>query len=185
MSRESDQEEHPLMRDDREFESEDVFPDEGTTWMMPRGMDRCPVCRTPGLFVSEEPNKCMCGAEFSGLSHTELVSVPERGEKDVLIQADEEDIRHKVFDFTDGRDLGGNPRRELAYWRVSGEPQKTGPGRMIMFSEDGIIVDYAGPICTTEEGRIYFKYLSPVSYHAPEEAPNQGYKYVDLGRFPW
>lgn len=166
-------------------EVEDVFPAEGTTWQTPFGLDECPVCGTPGIFVSEEPGKCLCGAEFGGLSTTKLLTVPERGEQDVIIRASEEDVHHKVFDYMDVERGEPYPRRSLAYWRVSGTPRRTGPGRAIMFSTDGETVDYFAPICTVEEGRIWFAFLQPVSFEAPKEPPTRGFTYVDWGEFPW
>ena len=161
------------------------LPEPGKTWQTPYGLDECPVCRTTGLFVCDKPSECLCGAILSGLSTTEIVEVPERGEKDVLISTTEEDIRHKVFDYTDGKDLGGDPRRELAYWRVNGTPQHTGPGRMILFTTGNKKVDYAAPICTVENGRIWFDFLSPVNMELPEDAPTRGFTYTETEDFLW
>lgn len=166
-------------------ENNSIFPEVGTTWMTPFGLDECPVCATPGIFVSEEPGQCMCGAELSGLSTTELLSAPKRGEQDVIIHASEDALRHKVFDYTDGTDLGDNPRQSLAYWSVSGTPQRTGPGRAILFSTDGETVDYYAPICTVEEGKIWFAFLHPTRFDVPTEPPTRGFKYLDWGEFPW
>lgn len=161
------------------------LPEEGTTWKTPNGLDRCPVCATSGIFVHDEPGACLCGAEFGGLSTTELITVPDRGEQDVIIRASEDDLEHKVFDYTDGTDLGDNPRRSLAYWSIPGTPQQTGPGRTIMFSTDGEHVDYYAPISTVEEGKIWFAFLSPVAMDAPTAPPTRGIKYVNWGDYPW
>ncbi len=161
------------------------LPKEGTTLHTPSGLDRCPVCATPGIFLSDEPGACLCGAAFGGLSTTEIVTVPKRGEMDVLIQASESDLRHKVFDYCDGTDLGDNPRQSLAYWRVNGTPQRTGPGRAVLFSTTGEMVDYYAPICTVEDGRIWFSFLSPVQFEVPTDPPTRGFKYVDWGDWPW
>lgn len=160
------------------------LPEEGEEWLTPNGLDECPVCGTAGIFVHDGPG-CMCGAQLGGLDRTTAGKIPERGEKDVIIRASDEDLRHKVFDYTDGRDLGGNPRRELAYWRVNGTPKKTGPGRTIMFSTDGEMVDYHAPICTVEEGRILFSYLYPTKYEAPVTPPTRGFKYFEWRDYPW
>lgn len=161
------------------------IPDEGTTWQTPYGLDDCPACGTAGYIVSEEAGSCLCGAEFGGVSTTELVTAPERGEQDVIIRAPEQDLRHKVFDYMDLADNDIYPRRSLAYWRVNGTPQRTGPGRTIMFSTDGENVDFYAPICTVEEGRIWFDFLSPTSFEVPVEPPNRGFKYFDWGDYPW
>lgn len=155
------------------------FPEVGEEWMTPYGFDECPVCVTPGLFVSEKPNECMCGAKFGGLSRTELLEVPDRGEQNVIIRAAKDDLEHKVFHIQDCEPGEPYPRQSLAYWRVSGTPQQTGPGRKIMFSEDGDRVDYHAPICTVEEGKIWFAFLSPVDYEVPKEPPTRGFTYVE------
>lgn len=161
------------------------LPEEGTIKQTPVGLDACPVCATKGLFVSEEPSKCLCGAELAGLSTTEIVTVPERGEKDVIIQAPEKDLRHKVFDYMDLADNDIYPRQSLAYWRVNGTPQQTGPGRTIMFSTDGERVHFEAPICTVEEGKIWFDFLSPVHRELPTEPPTRGFKYFEWGDYRW
>lgn len=161
------------------------IPPEGKTWSTPVGLDKCPACATRGIFVTDEPGTCMCGAELGGLSTTELVSAPDRGEQDVIIQASEDDLRHKVFDYCDGTDLGDNPRRSLAYWRVNGTPQRTGPGRTIMFSTDGETVDYHAPICTVEDGKIWFAFLHPTKYEAPVDPPTRGFKYFEWRDYRW
>lgn len=147
------------------------------------GGHKCPVCATNGTLVRDAPG-CECGARFGSDR-----SFPERGEKDVIIRASDEDLRHKVFDYTDGTELGENPRQDLVYWRVSGTPQKTGPGRTIMFSTDGKTVDYYAPICTVEEGRILFDYLTiaPIApaFDVPVEPPTRGFKYFEWGDYPW
>lgn len=173
--------EHPT---DREYFG-NPLPEEGKTLKTPYGLDDCPVCGTPGIFVSDEPGTCLCGAELGGLSTTEIVTVPDRGQQDVIIRASEDDLRHKVFDYCDGTDLGDNPRRSLAYWSVQGTPQRTGPGRTIMFSTDGETVDYYAPICTVEEGRIWFHFLYPTRFEVPTEPPTRGFKYFDWGDWPW
>lgn len=160
------------------------FPEVGKTWKTPYGMDRCPVCATRGIFLAEG-GRCKCGAEFGGLSTTELLSVPERGERDVILRASEDDLHHKVFNHMDIPDTDENPRRSLVYWSVSGTPQRTGPGRVIMFSTDGETVDYYAPICYVEEGRIWFDFLDPVRFEAPRAPPTRGFAYVDWGEFPW
>lgn len=161
------------------------LPEEGEEWQTPYGLDECPICGTAGIFVHDGPG-CSCGAQLGGLSRTTAAKIPERGEKDVIIRASDDDLRHKVFDYTDGRDLGGNPRRELAYWRVNGTPQKTGPGRTIMFSTDGETVDYYAPICTVEEGRILFDYLTIApGYEVPVEPPTRGFRYFEWRDYPW
>lgn len=161
------------------------LPDEGTIKQTPYGLDSCPVCRTAGIFVSDQPSTCLCGAELSGLSTTEIVTVPDRGERDVIIRAPERDLRHKVFDYMDLANNDIHPRQSLAYWRVNGTPQRTGPGRVIMFSTGGETVDFFAPICTAEEGRIWFDFLSPTNFEVPAEPPTRGFKYVDWGDWPW
>jgi len=104
--------------------------------------------------ISSPTSRASAFAERSAaVSTTELVSAPERGEQDVIIRASEADLRHKVFDYMDLANNDIEPRRSLAYWRVNGTPQRTGPGRTIMFSTDGETVDFDAPICTTEEGK--------------------------------
>ncbi|SDL09666.1 hypothetical protein [Natronorubrum texcoconense] len=161
------------------------LPAEGTTLQTPVGFDDCPVCGTAGIFLTDEPGTCMCGAEFGGLSTTEIVTVPDRGEQDVLIRASEDDLRHKVFDYCDGTDLGDNPRRSLAYWRVNGTPRQTGPGRAVLFSTTSETVDYYAPICTAEEDKLWFAFLYPTRFEVPAEPPTRGFKYVDWGDWPW
>lgn len=171
----------------REDSQEDSpFPPVGKQWATPYGFDRCPVCGTRGIFVEEEPGECMCGAEFGGLSRTELLAVPEPGEQDVLIYASHDDVEHKVFDWNDTGSSGPapDPRRSLAYWRVSGTPQRTGPGRFVLFSTDGEHVDYYGRICTVDEGKIWFEFLSPTKRELPADPPTRGFKYVDWGDSP-
>lgn len=161
------------------------IPPEGTTWQTPVGLDECPACRTSGDIVCDEPGECLCGAKLGGLSTTELVSAPERGEQDVIIHASEADLRHKVFDYMDLANNEIDPRRSLAYWRVNGTPQRTGPGRTIMFSTDGETVDFDAPICTSEEGKIWFDFLRPTSYEVPVEPPTRGFRYFEWRDFRW
>jgi len=108
-----------------------------------------------------------------------------RGEQDVIIRASEADLRHKVFDYMDLANNDIEPRRSLAYWRVNRTPQRTGPGRTIMFSTDGETVDFDAPICTTEEGKIWFDFLRPTSYEVPVEPPTRGFRYFEWRDYRW
>jgi len=103
----------------------------------------------------------------------------------VIIRASEADLRHKVFDYMDLANNDIEPRRSLAYWRVNGTPQRTGPGRTIMFSTDGETVDFDAPICTTEEGKIWFDFLRPTSYEVPVEPPTRGFRYFEWRDYRW
>lgn len=166
---------------------ESPIPEVGTTWATPKGMDSCKVCACQGGLWLADGQACKCGAEYSGLSRTELVEAPERGEQDVLIRASRDDYEHKFFDDMEMDDDLPDPRRSLCYWSVHGEPQRTGPGRVIMFSDDGERVDAYAPICYVEDGRIWFNplWLAPQDTAVPTEPPTRGFTYVDWGEFPW
>lgn len=166
-------------------QDQNPIPSEGTTFKTPNGIDQCPACGTAGLFVEKDPNKCLCGAVLTGLSETTITSTPDRGERDVIIRSDDKTLRHKVFDYCDGTDIGNNPRRSLVYWRVNGTPRRTGPGRSILFSTDGTTINYYGKICTVSEGKIWFEYLHPTKFDTPTQVPNRGFKYFDWGKWPW
>lgn len=162
------------------------FPAIGESWSTPVGMDHCPVCACRGgLFLSDEPNTCLCGAEYEGLSRTTLTTVPEAGDKDVIIRAPREDLQHKVFDVMDTKRGEPYPRRSLAYWTVNGTPRQTGPGRHVLFTEDGETVDYIAPICYVEDGKLWFDFLSPTKLKAPREPPTRGFAYCDFGSTRW
>lgn len=173
------------MTSEAQAEIEQSAPDEGETWTAPYGIDTCPVCNavTPAAWRQEEkfaPIKCMCGARFGfdGGSY-ELLERPSLGEQDVLIRADEDDYRHKVFDYADVEPDMPNPRREMMYWRVSGTPQRTGPGRVICFS-DGDRIRACGYISDVEDGRIWFSALELVDWPQPESPPSRGFTYTEL-----
>ena len=175
------------MTEDRETQPviKQAVPDEGKSWAAPYGIDTCPVCRavTPFAWRQSEPYgpiKCLCGARFGfDGGRYELLERPRVGERDVLIRADEDDYRHKVFDYADCDPDMPNPRREMMYWRVSGMPQQTGPGRVICFSDGDRIRTY-GYISAVEDGRIWFSALELVDWPQPESPPTRGFTYTEI-----
>jgi len=88
---------------------------------------------------------------------------------DVLIQADRETLTHKM--------KGEVAVGHVPYWRVSGTPRRTEPGRTVLFS-DGERVIARGVIGDVEEGRIVFTPLEETDEELPDDPPSRGFKYV-------
>jgi len=89
---------------------------------------------------------------------------------DVLIQTSHDALEHKM--------AGEVPVGHLPFWRVTGTPRQTEPGRAILFS-DGQRVIARGVIAKLEEGRIWFSPLEGVDEDLPDDAPTRGFTYVD------
>jgi len=90
--------------------------------------------------------------------------------KDVLIQATQSELFHKQ--------PVNLEEDEEVFWRVSGTPRETEPGRRIWFSYNGSI-HAQGTITELEDGRIWFD--SAKSTHVPclDDAPTRGFTYIE------
>ncbi|WP_455447835.1 hypothetical protein [Natrinema thermotolerans] len=94
---------------------------------------------------------------------------------DVLVQTDRDALEHKMD--------GAVPVGHLPFWRVTGTPRRTEPGRAILFS-DGQRVIARGVIAKLEEGRIWFNPLEDIDEELPDDPPSRGFKYVDPVEVP-
>jgi len=90
--------------------------------------------------------------------------------KDVLIRTAHADVEHKRPAV-----LADD---EEAYWRVSGEPQQTEPGRKIWFAR-GDHIHAHGEITALEDGRIWFDAAHETYVPCLDDAPPQGFTYVE------
>lgn len=89
--------------------------------------------------------------------------------RDVLIYADREDVEHKL--------AGEVPDDEVCYWTVNGTPQRTEPGREVLFT-DGDVVHARADIIDVESGRLWFQPLREVRDELPATPTTRGFKYV-------
>lgn len=90
--------------------------------------------------------------------------------KDVLVQKDLERIKDLLASNFDGR---------FCYYRdLNGRPEKTKPGKKILFS-DGRRVRGESVLIEVYEGELRFEPLTPVERPNPDSPPARGFKYVD------
>jgi len=93
---------------------------------------------------------------------------------DVLVQADRDDVRHKIREEMD------DPHETICRWTVSGTPRKTGRGGTMLFS-DGSEVWGTATITEVEGGKIWFKPIRKATglrFNLPIEPPTQGFAYI-------
>lgn len=90
--------------------------------------------------------------------------------KDVLISASSSDIAHKR--------VTNLSSHEEAFWRVSGTPQQTGPGRRVWFVDRDTIHAY-GEITALEDGRLWFDGAHETYLPCLDDAPTRGFCYIE------
>lgn len=101
---------------------------------------------------------------------TGAVSQTDDTANDVLIHAGPQDLAHKRVER-----LASD---ELAYWRVTGTPRQTKPGRRVWFEHNGTINAW-GEIVELEDGRIWFDGAHETYVPCLDDAPTRGFTYID------
>ena len=91
---------------------------------------------------------------------------------DVLIEAGAQTLAHK-WRPTLAPD-------EEAYWRVSGTPRQTEPGRRVWFAAPRLDVIHAwGKITALDDGRLWFDGARGTHVPCLDDPPTRGFTYID------